>query len=216
MAASWCGSSEQVLQRPVSGRDGHEIGAELATGHAARIGDALGAVEMPGLVMELDERTAAACGIGLAASQRARDVAVVGNARIDAHAGNEALRLEAPAGNRDAHLLHGHAGHALRLPDSRANGQLRGVGIDDHAGLHAAAALVADAEKARAPALLTGGDQAHDLARADVERGDDRRPAREWRGPAAAAIHVVHVYAPLQCRSRFARRYDCWPRRRRR
>jgi hypothetical protein len=57
---------EQVLQRAVVGGDGNEIGAELAPGHAAWIRNTFRTVEMPGFIVELDERAPAARGKGFA------------------------------------------------------------------------------------------------------------------------------------------------------
>ena len=119
------------------------------------------------------------------------------------------LRAEPPAGEVDDHRLDLDLRHPLGGVDGLADRAFGGLEIDDGAALQAERALVADAEDAgevgapaqRVAALhrLELGDEADDLARADVEHGKGRALARRQRLHARrqAVAQEAHVSTPL-------------------
>ena len=107
-------------------------------------------------------------------------------------AGREGFALEASAGDGDMHVLDGDAGHALGGIDGRADAGLDAVEMGDHAGLQTFGAGSGRSRAPRtarhrpcprtSPARRSLGDQAADLARADVERGNDALALASYRG----------------------------------
>ena len=96
-------------------------------------------------------------------------------------------------------------GHALGRIDGQPDRLLGAVEVDDHAGLHAARLLVADADDLRPCGCGRGSswlssrgfssrDHAADLARTDIEHGDDA-------GPLARAAVAVDRQASSYLRS---------------
>src|SRR5690606_11400569 len=119
------------------------------------------------------------------------------------HADRLALRLG--AGEPDNDLANRDTGHPLRRIDGDADRFLRGVHVDYGARADAARDLVPDADdthrrmSVRELALLDLGDEARDLARAHIQRGDRARPPRR-NGPPLKAPRTqrnhIHVLPP--------------------
>ena len=144
-----------------------------------------------------------------AGGQHARDIAF-GNGRADdVDVGGEQFAGEAARRDREHHGFNLDRGHLLGAIHGRADGFL-GLGeIDDPAGLHAARGGVAkpDHLDAVAPArqdLLRRMraqtcNQAHDLARSNVERGDEctapRRDRLHLR--CQAVMEGIHALPPF-------------------
>jgi hypothetical protein len=124
--------------------------------------------------------------------KQAADIVLAHRTRGERKARREGLALEAAAGDRNMHVLDGHAGHALGGIDGGADAGLGAVEMGDHAGLEALGAGVVEADHLElhgvAPTLepigrrLRLGDQAADLARADVKRGHDPLAFAPYRG----------------------------------
>ena len=101
------------------------------------------------------------------------------------------LRGNAAARGADDDAVDLHAGHALGGVDGEADGGLGLLHVDDLAGLHAARALVADAENAAAVRAAARGlagfdrieprNKADDLARTDIQHGQNGALARRQR-----------------------------------
>ena len=131
-------------------------------------------------------------GILAAAAKQAPDIVFTHGPRSERHARRERLALETSAGDRNLHVLDGDARHALGGIHGRADARLGAVEMGDHAGLEAFGPGVVEAEHLElhgiAPAVepigrrLSLGDQAADLARADVERGHDPLALAPYRG----------------------------------
>ncbi len=105
--------------------------------------------------------------------------------------GFDQLSLHAAGGDREHDRLDPHAGHLLGERNRLADRVLGFAGIDHRAGLDAARLDMADADHidgVAAPdqrvarlARPQPADQAGDLAGADIEAGDQRRPVRRHR-----------------------------------
>ena len=184
-----------------------KIDAEFVADHALRIAHVLGRVEPeagrqrvqdcpPGLGVRrgggLEHVMNVVLGDGLAAQLRVRAVA---------------LRSQPPAGHVDDDAADLDAGHALGRVDRRGARLLRRLKIDDRAALHAARALMADAENLAAmgaPAQRLGrlhrrqaGDQAHDLGGADVEHRENGALAGRNLAHARSERSQAHGWAPF-------------------
>src|SRR5262245_47726298 len=111
------------------------------------------------------------------------------------------------------HVLDGHAGHALGGIDGGANAGFGAVEMGDHAGFEALGASMIEADHLKlhgvAPALepigrrLRLGDQAADLARADVKRGHDPLAFAPYRGrvshPPSRPVRFFPWCSPSEC-----------------
>ena len=88
-------------------------------------------------------------------------------------ANGEMRRAETPAGGRHDNFIHLGAGHLLGLGDGGTDRVFDGVGVDDHAGLEAACALMTQSDDPGCAAGLAQQYGARHLRRADIEQADD-------------------------------------------
>ena len=199
------------------------VDGELAADQAARIEHAGHAVQCVTGRQRMEHRLAGPQRMGRGMGKHALDVPVADRAGAQIDAGRVMLRGDAPAGQVDDDRLHLDLRHALGRVDRGTDRLLGAFEIDDRAALEAERALMADADDAGdmgAPAQpLIGlgrvqlGDQADDLAGADVENRQRRALARRERThPRREALggKVVHASPPfflvllLSCSARVA------------
>ena len=124
-----------------------------------------------------------AAGILSPPGQEPHDVLLAHGAGGQRHACREALALEAAGGDGHMHVLDGDAGHALGGIHCRADAGFGAVEMGDHAGLETFGTGMVEAQHLELNALAAAlepigcgrslGDQTADLARTDIERGDD-------------------------------------------
>ena len=142
--------------------------------------------------------------------EHAMHVAVAHRLAAQRDVGVVDARAEPAAGHVDDDGLDLHPGHALGGIDREPDRLLGRLEVDDRAALHAARALVADADDAgamRAAAQRLAsvdrrqpGDQADDLAGADVEHRQHRRScAARAASDAASGSPAGSRRLPLAC-----------------
>ncbi len=185
-----------------------EVDAELLADHAGGIDDVVLRVEGEAGREGVQDRPALPEVAAARRLQHAVDLARTDGA-AHRHVRLEMLRAEPSAGEVDDHRLDLDLRHPLGRMNGLADRDLGGFEIDDGAALEAGRALVADADDARevrAPAQgfdlvhrLQLGDQADDLARADIEHRQGRALARGERlQPRCQALtRQTHVSTPL-------------------
>src|SRR5215213_407217 len=198
----------EVACRRGLGADDVEIDGEALADHAARLDDVGLGVEGIAGRQRMQDGAAGTQGV---AARRGKDALHVGRSdrMADADRALEMLRAEPSAGQVDDHRLDLDLRHPLGGVDGLANRAFGGLEIDDGAAFQPERALVADAEDARQvgpPAQRVAvlhrqelGDEADDLARADVEHGKGRALARRQRLHAwrQAVAQEAHVSTPL-------------------
>ncbi len=160
-----------------------KIDRKSLAAHALRLADAAIFIQAVAQGQRVQHAPPVAPGILPAAGEQPLHVVLAHRAGWQRHARREALALEATAGDRHMHVLDSDAGHAFGRVDGRADASLGAVEMGDHAGLKAFGARVIEAEHLELNGIALAlepignrrglGDQAADLARADVERGDD-------------------------------------------
>ena len=185
-------AQHDVAHRHFVGGDGMEIDRQPLAAHAVRLADAAIVVEAVAHRQRVQHRALVAAGILAPAGEKPHHVLLAHGAGGQRHARREAFALDAAAGDGNVHVLDRDAGHALGGIDGLADAMLDAVEMGDHAGFQALGAAVVAAENLELHGIALAlepigrrrglGDQAADLARADVKRGDDALALAPDRG----------------------------------
>ena len=196
-------------RRRLAGDDMH-VDRKLAADQPARIEHARHSVQRIAGRQRMEHGLAGTDRMGRGSGQHALDVAVADGAGAQIDARRVMLRADAPAGQVDDDRLHLDLGHAFGRIDRGADRALGAVEIDDRAALQPQRTLMADADDtgdmgASAQSFIglgrmQLGDQADDLAGADVEDRQRRALARGKRAHArrqALGGRMVHASPPF-------------------
>ena len=189
MAALDC--KHQIARRRDICRRHVHIDAEAAAQHAARIADAVGAVDRVADRQRVQHRAAVAQRMPAAGREHARDVAFRDGRAGDVDIGGKQLAGKTPGRDRQHHGFDFDRGHLFGRIHRQTDGFF-GLGKIDHtAALHAASLGVTEADDfdRMSPAgqdLLRRmwpqpGDEAGDFARAHVKRRDQCAASRRNR-----------------------------------
>ncbi len=160
-----------------------KVNAENAAEHPYGIADALRGIDRIGDGDRMQRDEAAKIDLPLRTCRRARHFALADRLAVEL---GDALRHEAAriaGGKTGDDFVDGDPGHALSLVDGGADRLLHFHHVDNGAAFDAAAHLMTDTNdvdrRSRGRARIADfGDEAGNLGRADVERGDDARTPR--------------------------------------
>ena len=139
---------EIAQRRGVAGQHMH-VDAKLAADHAARIADAALAVERETGRQRMDDLALRLQRLLGAGGEHALDVGGIDLVTAEIDRGGKGFALQPAGGDIDDEGIDGQPGHPLGSVDRKPYRLLGLVEIDDHAGLHAARFLVADADDLR-------------------------------------------------------------------
>ncbi len=173
--------------------DGHhqELHAQGAAEHGARVAHTLLGVHGPGDGQEVDGPAAGQAHLGHRRGDGAGTVALRDGPRAQRDAGGHpaAVQLSARRGHGDAG--HRNAGNGLGALHRLSDGFHSHVGVDDHAGTHAARLDVTDAGGLQGPAgtvhVVRLHDEAGHLRSAQIHRSHQRLAAGREHLQAIAA-----------------------------
>ena len=132
----------------IGGGDMH-VDAEPRAEHAARIADAVDAVDRIADRQRMQHGAAVAQRMAAAGGQYAGDIAFGNGGADDFDLGGEQFAGQPPGRDRQHHRLDFDGRHALGAIDGLADGFLGFGEIDDAAGLHAARGGMAEADRPR-------------------------------------------------------------------
>ena len=158
-------------------RDEMHIDAQPLAVHAARVAHAAAAVDRVADRHGVDQFAVRGLGRQMNLAQNAADIAIGHFVAADGDLDAESVRGRVAAADADHDLLDPFAAHLLGGVDGGRQRVLGRLHVDDVAALDAARLLVADADHAQLVVSLDAGDEAADLAAAEVERRDDAVPS---------------------------------------